>query len=629
VLSKTLGTGATGKVKLGFHRDSGFKVAIKIISKNALQSRPAMQQKLEREIAIMKFLDHPHVLKLYDVYDTPNYLFLVLEHVEGGELFDYLLSKGKLSDQEALKFFQQMVEGVSYSHAHLICHRDLKPENILLDANLEVKICDFGMAALMPKDALLATSCGSPHYASPEVITGRKYDGFEADVWSLGVILYALLVGRLPFDDPNMRKLLLKVKIGVFEMPPNLEKTAKDLLWRMLTVDPEKRARLSEVRQHPWFLSNGGPQNSSFNKLDVDKVVPFSADEDIDPEVVQTLTALWGDEEAVLADLMGDETNLTKVFYRLIQERFKKREEEEKAAAANEPPATPEPEQEPKSFRARARKSFSYFRPGSSEQASPQTNRSAGSSPTKSNPASPSPSPREGTPTKFLSRRSSQGPNQFTSSSPAATGGDGSEPRTPERGGFMRKLSLTRLKSPTAPMQPSALDAKLFTTSVQETGVEASSPLNLTGASPRKSWFHFFSRGNQVKPAVGGKAEQPPLARSIMTPLPSEELWAKVHPILEDMEVALLYSKNLRCLKASTESTTPKGTPDKESKFLIRMSSLFTPRGTNCTYLHWEFRSGSPDDFLNLFDTFRERCASAFPLEMGEEPGSDSGATSE
>ena len=117
-----------GKVKLGFHRDSGFKVAIKIITKNALQSRPAMQQKLEREIAIMKFLDHPNVLRLYDVYDTPNYLFLVLEHVEGGELFDYLLSKGKLEDAEALRFFQQLVDGVSYCHSHMICHRDLKPE---------------------------------------------------------------------------------------------------------------------------------------------------------------------------------------------------------------------------------------------------------------------------------------------------------------------------------------------------------------------------------------------------------------------------------------------------------------------------------------------------------------------
>ena len=115
--------------QLGFHKESGFKVAIKIIAKNALQSRPAMQQKLEREIAIMKFLDHPNVLRLYDVYDTPNYLFLVLEHVEGGELFDYLLSKKVLPESEALRFFQELVDGVDYCHEHLVCHRDLKQES--------------------------------------------------------------------------------------------------------------------------------------------------------------------------------------------------------------------------------------------------------------------------------------------------------------------------------------------------------------------------------------------------------------------------------------------------------------------------------------------------------------------
>jgi serine/threonine protein kinase len=142
-----------GKVKLGFHRESGFKVAIKIIAKNALQARPQVMQKLEREIAIMKFLDHPNVLRLFDVYDTPNYLFLVLEHVEGGELFDYLLSKGKLPEEEALKFFQQLVDGLSYCHvcvlvlfAFVICiHSFLKilgPLN--LPSRLETREHTFG-----------------------------------------------------------------------------------------------------------------------------------------------------------------------------------------------------------------------------------------------------------------------------------------------------------------------------------------------------------------------------------------------------------------------------------------------------------------------------------------------------
>lgn len=331
------------------------------------------KKKLEREIAIMKFLDHSSVLRLYDVYDTPNYLFLVLEHVEGGELFDYLLSKGKLSEEEARGFFAQLVDGLSYCHSHLICHRDLKPENILLDGNNHVKICDFGMAALMPKDALLATSCGSPHYASPEVITGRKYDGMEADVWSLGVILYALLVGKLPFDDPNIRKLLLKVKIGVFDMPPWLGRSAKDLLWRMLTVDPDQRATMSDIRQHDWLVGHGIVLK---NWESVDRRLSGDIDQsNLDAEVVQALTALWGNEKAVLTDLIAEGPNVTKVFYHLVEERFLKRAQQEEMAAKAEEDRKEKERQEKERqeaeaatekaspFRAIARKSLSFFRP--------------------------------------------------------------------------------------------------------------------------------------------------------------------------------------------------------------------------------------------------------------------------
>jgi BR serine/threonine kinase len=147
----------------------------------------------------------------------------VLENVRGGELFDYLLKKGSLEPAEALYFFRQIIYAVRFCHMHyMICHRDLKPENLLLDEHSRIKIADFGMAALMPAGSLLETSCGSPHYAAPEVIIGKKYDGFLADIWSCGVILYALLTGRLPFDDDNIRRLLGKVKSGIFSMPSNV-----------------------------------------------------------------------------------------------------------------------------------------------------------------------------------------------------------------------------------------------------------------------------------------------------------------------------------------------------------------------------------------------------------------------
>ncbi|KAL4666688.1 hypothetical protein H8959_005377 [Pygathrix nigripes] len=191
-LEKTLGKGQTGLVKLGVHCITGQKVAIKIVNREKLSESVLM--KVEREIAILKLIEHPHVLKLHDVYENKKYLYLVLEHVSGGELFDYLVKKGRLTPKEARKFFRQIVSALDFCHSYSICHRDLKPENLLLDEKNNIRIADFGMASLQVGDSLLETSCGSPHYACPEVIKGEKYDGRRADMWSCGVILFALLV---------------------------------------------------------------------------------------------------------------------------------------------------------------------------------------------------------------------------------------------------------------------------------------------------------------------------------------------------------------------------------------------------------------------------------------------------
>uniref|UniRef100_A0A4W5L6U1 non-specific serine/threonine protein kinase n=1 Tax=Hucho hucho TaxID=62062 RepID=A0A4W5L6U1_9TELE len=181
-------------VKLGIHCVTCQKVAIKIVNREKLSESVLM--KVEREIAILKLIEHPHVLKLHDVYENKKYLYLVLEHVSGGELFDYLVKKGRLTPKEARKFFRQIISALDFCHSHSICHRDLKPENLLLDEKNNIRIADFGMASLQVGDSLLETSCGSPHYACPEVIRGEKYDGRKADVWSCGVILFALLVVR-------------------------------------------------------------------------------------------------------------------------------------------------------------------------------------------------------------------------------------------------------------------------------------------------------------------------------------------------------------------------------------------------------------------------------------------------
>lgn len=171
-----------------------------------------------------------------------------MEYVEGGELFDYLVSRGRLPVDEALHYFQQIIFAVDYCHRFNIAHRDLKPENLLLDKARNIKVADFGMAAWEGGVGMLETSCGSPHYASPEVVEGRSYHGSTSDIWSCGVILFALLAGRLPFDDENIRTLLEKVKLGKYAMPNDIDPAAKDLIARMLQKDVAKRITVCGAR---------------------------------------------------------------------------------------------------------------------------------------------------------------------------------------------------------------------------------------------------------------------------------------------------------------------------------------------------------------------------------------------
>mmetsp|Transcript_12856 Transcript_12856/g.18771 ORF Transcript_12856/g.18771 Transcript_12856/m.18771 type:complete len:728 (+) Transcript_12856:783-2966(+) len=240
------------QVKLATHAITGHKVAVKILNKSKIKQL-GMEEKVQREINILHLCTHPHIIRLYEVIDTPTDIFLVNEYVSGGELFDYIVSKGRLSADEARNFFHQIVSGVEYCHFQKIVHRDLKPENLLLDSNLNIKIADFGLSNLMRDGDFLRTSCGSPNYAAPEVISGHLYAGPEVDVWSCGVILYALLCGSLPFDDESIPSLFKKIKSGMYSLPSHLSQLARNLIPRMLEVDPMKRITIPEIRLHPWF----------------------------------------------------------------------------------------------------------------------------------------------------------------------------------------------------------------------------------------------------------------------------------------------------------------------------------------------------------------------------------------
>ncbi|KAL6234951.1 hypothetical protein BDW75DRAFT_210961 [Aspergillus navahoensis] len=251
---KVLGEGSFGKVKLAIHQASGRQVAMKIISRRKLLSRD-MIGRVEREIQYLQLLRHPHIIKLYTVISTKTDIVMVLEYAER-ELFDYLVKRGRCNDAEARKFFQQIICAVEYCHRHKIVHRDLKPENLLIDRDKNVKIADFGLSNIMTDGNFLKTSCGSPNYAAPEVISGKLYAGPEVDVWSCGVILYVLLVGRLPFDDDYIPALFKKIAAGNFHMPTYISSGAARLIRSMLQVHPVHRITIEDIRDDPWFLQD-------------------------------------------------------------------------------------------------------------------------------------------------------------------------------------------------------------------------------------------------------------------------------------------------------------------------------------------------------------------------------------
>ncbi|XP_068729203.1 MAP/microtubule affinity-regulating kinase 3-like isoform X4 [Montipora capricornis] len=250
-LIKTIGKGNFAKVKLAKHVPTGKEVAIKIIDKTQLN--PSSLQKLFREVRIMKFLDHPNIVKLYEVIETDKTLYLVMEYASGGEVFDYLVAHGRMKEKEARSKFRQIVSAVQYCHQKHVIHRDLKAENLLLDGDMNIKIADFGFSNEFTPGNKLDTFCGSPPYAAPELFQGKKYDGPEVDVWSLGVILYTLVSGSLPFDGQNLKELRERVLRGKYRIPFYMSTDCENLLKRFLVLNPTKRSRLEQIMSDKWM----------------------------------------------------------------------------------------------------------------------------------------------------------------------------------------------------------------------------------------------------------------------------------------------------------------------------------------------------------------------------------------
>jgi 5'-AMP-activated protein kinase catalytic alpha subunit len=316
-LGKTLGIGSFGKVKIAEHALTGHKVAIKILNRRKIRNME-MEEKVRREIKILRLFMHPHIIRLYEVIETQTDIYVVMEYVKSGELFDYIVEKGSLQEDEARNFFQQIISGVEYCHRNMVVHRDLKPENLLLDSRCNVKIADFGLSNIMLDGHFLKTSCGSPNYAAPEVISGKLYAGPEVDVWSCGVILYALLCGTLPFDDENIPNLFKKIKGGIYTLPSHLSPGARDLIPRMLVVDPMKRMTIPEIRQHAWF------QLHLPRYLAVPPPDTIQQAKKIDEEILQEVVTMGFDRNKLVESLHNRSQNeATVTYYLLLDNRFR------------------------------------------------------------------------------------------------------------------------------------------------------------------------------------------------------------------------------------------------------------------------------------------------------------------
>ena len=280
LIKKTLGKGTFGKVKLGIYLPRNRKVAVKILEKRKLKEEDDIIR-LKREFEMLSQFNHPNVITVSEIFETKDAYFTVMEFCEGGELFNYIVQNKYLSEEKSAFFYYQLINGLEYIHSLGIVHRDLKPENLLLTKDHILKIIDFGLSNYFKQTQqdLLETPCGSPCYASPEMLSGNNYDGFKIDIWATGIILFAMLCGFLPFDHKDNDKLFLKILECKIQYPQNLNKDAEDLIKKILVPDPRKRIDIPNIKKHPFYLKGKEIFESNFTIYQVSQDEMTDSDE--------------------------------------------------------------------------------------------------------------------------------------------------------------------------------------------------------------------------------------------------------------------------------------------------------------------------------------------------------------
>uniref|UniRef100_A0A8C7I9F3 non-specific serine/threonine protein kinase n=1 Tax=Oncorhynchus kisutch TaxID=8019 RepID=A0A8C7I9F3_ONCKI len=322
-IERTIGKGNFAVVKLATHIITKAKVAIKIVDKTQLDDENL--KKIFREVQIMKMLRHPHIIRLYQVMETERMIYLVTEYASGGEiLVNHLVAHGRMAEKDARRKFKQIVAAVHFCHCRNIVHRDLKAENLLLDHNLNIKIADFGFSNLFSRGQLLKTWCGSPPYAAPELFEGKEYDGPKVDIWSLGVVLYVLVCGALPFDGSTLQNLRARVLSGKFRIPFFMSTDCEYLIRHMLVLEPSRRLSMEQICKNKW-MKQGDP-DPEFERLIVEceQVKSERETELINEQVLMAMSEMGLDRERTLQSLHTDAYDHYSAIYSLLSDRLKK-----------------------------------------------------------------------------------------------------------------------------------------------------------------------------------------------------------------------------------------------------------------------------------------------------------------